>query len=290
VTNERYTFKSIDGRETAILASSAPFWVKDRLAGAAVVFRDVTEWEKAQAALQEYAQRLEGANRELRDFAFIASHDLQEPVRKIRAFSERLQTRYASTIDEDGLDLLKRMNGAAERMQRMISDLLQLSRVTTQGQPFIPVDLNQVVTEVISDLEVRLEQTGGQVISNKLPAIQADPQQMTQLFLNLVGNALKFHQPGLPPLVRISGRLLPNIGRTGRRKVEIRVEDNGIGFNPQNVERIFQPFQRLHSQSEYEGTGIGLSICQKIVERHGGSIRAESEAGRGSTFIITLPG
>jgi signal transduction histidine kinase len=181
------------------------------------------------------------------------------------------------------------MNGAAERMQRMISDLLELSRITTQGQPFSSVDLNQVIKGVISDLEVRLEQTGGQVISNKLPVIQADSQQMTQLFLNLVGNALKFHRPDLPPRVKISSRLLPNGGKTGQRKVEIRIEDNGIGFNPQYVERIFQPFQRLHSQSEYEGTGIGLSICQKIVERHGGSIRAESGPGQGSSFIVTLP-
>ncbi len=294
--NRRFLITDLAGREITILISAAPVYVDQRPAGAVIVVRDVTEAEKVQAALREYARRLKLANRELQDFAFIASHDLQEPLRKIRAFSERLQSHYGSSLPEEGLDYLARMSNAAARMQQMIDDLLAYSRVTTKAQPFTHVDLTQAARQAISDLEIRIEKTGGRVLLSDLPTVEADPNQMYQLFQNLIGNALKFHKPDVPPVVRVYAREPGSEGNgfssapvLPRSQAQIVVEDNGIGFDPKYGERIFQPFQRLHGRSEYEGTGIGLSICRKIVEQHDGSIVAESQAGEGSKFIITLP-
>jgi signal transduction histidine kinase len=175
------------------------------------------------------------------------------------------------------------MQDAAKRGQSMINDLLELSRVTTQAKPFQRTDLNQVLREVLSDLELRLEKTGAVVEVGDLPVIDADPTQMRQLFLNLLSNALKFSKPDSQPVIRLSSTANTS------EIVEISVSDNGIGFDDEYTKRIFKPFQRLHGRGEYEGSGIGLSICRKIVERHGGSITAKSESGAGSTFIVTLP-
>ena len=166
----------------------------------------------------------------------------------------------------------------------MINDLLALSRVTTRGQPFQQVDLQRVLRDVVSDLEMRIERTQGRVEVGSMPKIEADPTQMQQLFQNLVGNALKFHQEDQPPVVRVDGMLMD-----GGKQVQIFVEDNGIGFEEEYLERIFQPFQRLHGMGEYEGSGIGLAVCRKIVERHAGSITAQSKLGQGATFVVTLP-
>jgi signal transduction histidine kinase len=187
------------------------------------------------------------------------------------------------------------MQNAAERMQTLINDLLTLSRIMTKAQPFVPVDLAQVVQEVLSDLEVRIEHTRGQVEVGELCTIDADPLQMRQLLQNLIGNALKFHQDVEPPRVRIYSQLLKGEQQqsTGNSAIpalcQILVEDNGIGFDEKYKDRIFNPFQRLHGRSEYEGTGMGLAICRKIVERHNGSITVQSGLGQGSTFIVTLP-
>ncbi len=244
---------------------------------------DLTRQKKDEQAIRSYTRQLEKSNRELQDFAYVASHDLQEPLRKVIAFGDRLATSLGDRLDENERDYLARMQKAATRMRLMIDDLLVLSRVTTRARPFTPVDLNQVLHDVTGDLEIRIEQSGGRVVCESLPTIQADAIQMHQLFQNLISNALKFRRPDVPPLVRISSRL------AGKDAVEILVEDNGIGFDNKYLDRIFQPFQRLASRSEYEGSGMGLAICQKIVERHRGQITANSRPGEGATFVVTLP-
>ncbi len=245
---------------------------------------DLTPQKQAEEDVRRYAARLEQSNRELQDFAFVASHDLQEPLRKIQAFGERLNARIEGQMDDNTRDYLERMLSAATRMRAMINDLLALSRVTTQGRPFQQVDLNEVAREVLSDLETRIERTGGRVEVDSLPTIEADPLQMHQLLQNLAGNGLKFHRSDAPPVVRLYAE-----GPKESRQVIIYVEDNGIGFEEQYLDRIFQPFQRLHGMSQYEGSGMGLAICRKIVERHAGKITARSTPGEGATFMITLP-
>lgn len=252
---------------------------------------------QAQLLEQETHQRQELAysNAELEQFAHVASHDLQEPLRKIMSFGDRLKDKYSETLTAQGCDYLERMQKAAERMQTLIEDLLTLSRITTKAQPFVSVDLAQVAQEVLSDLEVRIEQTGAKVEVGKLPTLEADPLQMRQLLQNLISNALKFHQRTEPPKIGIYSQLLNSEKQqpTGNSRqpmlYQILVQDNGIGFDEKYLSSIFNAFQRLHGRSEYEGTGMGLAICRKIVERHNGSITAKSSPGQGSMFIVTLP-
>ncbi|AFZ58958.1 PAS domain-containing protein [Anabaena cylindrica FACHB-243] len=237
-------------------------------------------------------QELTRSNEELQQFAFIASHDLQEPLRKIKTFGERLKITCSDSLSEQGHDYLERMQNATLRMQTLIEDLLTLSRVTTRAQPFVEVNLAQITQEVLSDLEVRIQQTGGQIEVGELPIIQADPLQMRQLLQNLIGNALKFHRQNQPPIIKIHGQFVNNIAddlALGGAYFQIIVEDNGIGFAEKYLDRIFNVFQRLHGRSEYEGTGIGLAICRKITERHHGTITAQSQPGAGAIFIVTLP-
>jgi len=258
--------------------------------------RDISHRKKAEQEQLRYAAELERSNHELEQFAYVASHDLQEPLRKIRTFSDRLQTLCGDKLDEAANECIQRMQGAAERMQRLIDGLLSLSRVTTQGQRFVPVNLEQVAREVVSDLEVQIEQHAGRVEVGHLPTILADPLQMRQLLQNLITNALKFHRIEESPVVKLEGKYLP--GRQQRRaglpppadeRCRILVEDNGIGFEEKYRERIFDVFQRLHPRDVFEGTGIGLALCRKIVERHGGQITAHGTPGRGSVFEIILP-
>jgi len=254
-----------------------------------------TRVEERTAALRLANAQLQRNNQELQDFAYVASHDLQEPLRKIQAFGDRLQTKCKEALSEQGHDYLERMQNAARRMQTLINDLLTFSRVTTKATPFVPVDLTKVTHEVLADLEVRLEQTEGRVEVGDLPTIDADPTQMRQLFQNLIGNALKFRREGEAPIVRVCGqhRLSQAGCLTGNASAtelcHITVTDNGIGFDEKYLDRIFNVFQRLHGRNVYEGTGIGLAVCRKIVERHGGSITAHSTPGQGATFIVTLP-
>lgn len=232
---------------------------------------------------------IEARNRELQEFAYVASHDLQEPLRKVHAFSDLLYDEYASTLGEDGKDYLDRMRAGVLRMSTLIRDLLEYSRVSTRGQDFCPVDLNQIASEVINDLQVRIEETGGRIDVDPLPTLDADPTQMRQLLQNLIANALKFHRPDVPPVISIRSQIEKDALQRGREVVRLVVDDNGIGFEPQYAERIFVPFQRLHTRDKYEGTGIGLAICRRIVERHGGSISVNSTSGSGATFEIILP-
>jgi light-regulated signal transduction histidine kinase (bacteriophytochrome) len=227
------------------------------------------------------------SNRELEDFAYVASHDLQEPLRKIQAFGDRLKTKHGPDLNEQARDYLDRMQGAAGRMHTLINDLLTFSRVTTKAQPFEPTDLDQIAREVLSDLEVRLQDNDVQLDLGPLPTIDADALQMRQLLQNLIGNAVKFHQADVPPIIKIRGTTAE--GPEGEDLLTLTVEDNGIGFDEKYLDRIFTPFQRLHGRNTYEGTGIGLAVCRKIVERHGGTLTARSKPGEGATFIATLP-
>lgn len=240
--------------------------------------------EERTRELQTANQLLQASNRELADFASVASHDLQEPLRKIQAFGDRLEQIAGPALGDQGRDYLARMLKAAGRMQRLISDLLQFARVTTKAQPFVPVDLNGVLADVLSDLESRIEESRGQVDIGPLPSLEADPIQMRQLLQNLVANAMKFHKPGVPPRVRVYSEPVEHDGMC-----RICVADSGIGFDAKYLDRIFNVFQRLHGRHEYEGTGIGLAVCRKIAERHGGSITARSQPDQGATFIVTLP-
>jgi light-regulated signal transduction histidine kinase (bacteriophytochrome) len=185
---------------------------------------------------------------------------------------------------------LERMQNAAARMQTLIADLLTFSRVISRVESFVPVDLEQIVHGVLGDLEVRIEKVGATVEVGALPVLAGDPTQMRQLMQNLIGNALKFQRPGVKPQVQIAARLVPETEAAGGEPHhEITVQDNGIGFDEKYLEKIFAVFQRLHNRQEYEGTGIGLAVCRRIVDRHGGSITARSQPGAGATFIIQLP-
>lgn len=251
---------------------------------------------QAQLLEEEIRQRQELAayNVELQQFAYVASHDLQEPLRKIQAFGDRLTAKYSEVLTEQGRDYIERMQNAAGRMQILINDILMFSRITSQAQPFGRVSLSQVTQEVLSDLEIHIQQTSGRIEVGQLHTIDADPVQMRQLLQNLISNALKFHRDNEPPLIAIRSQIFENTeqltdGSSAAEFCQLTVQDNGIGFEMKYLDRIFNVFQRLHGRSEYEGTGMGLAICRKIAERHGGSITATSTLGQGSTFIVMLP-
>ena len=249
---------------------------------------DITDRKSAELELENFAQRLQESNQELQAFASVASHDLQEPLRKVITFGERLQSKYAEQLDERGTDYLWRMQNAALRMQTLINDLLDFSRITTTAQAFSRVSLNTIAGEVLDDLEARIEELQGTVICGPLPDIEGDALQIRQLLQNLLGNALKFHRPGVPPVIHLSGAIEPDPTGDGDF-CRISVLDNGIGIESQYVERIFGVFQRLHSRSEYEGSGIGLAICRKIVLRHHGTIEVYGALGQGTEFVVRLP-
>jgi signal transduction histidine kinase len=245
-----------------------------------------TNLRTSHAALERHTAQLESSNRELQEFAYVASHDLQEPLRKIQAFGDRLATRCGGELPPDGQDYLRRMQDAARRMRALIDDLLMFSRVTTQGHPFRTIDLNDTVRGVLADLEVTVDRLGAAVEVGALPEIEADPTQMRQLFQNLIGNALKFARPGETPRVTV-GVAPDDAAPAGAVTIEVR--DNGIGFEQKYHDRIFQVFQRLHGRHEFDGSGIGLAVCRKIADRHHGFVRAEGRPGHGSTFFVTLP-
>ena len=249
--------------------------------------------ETNEAKITAIASKLKESNGELQEFAHIASHDLQEPLRKVTGFGSRLQDKYSDKIDERGQDYINRMMNAASRMQSLIDGLLDYSRVTTKGKAFTPVNLSTIAQEVLSDLEVRIEENGAKVTVEELPTIEADELQMRQLFQNLLGNALKFHKPGESPEIKMSCEVTDTKKgqslSSANASCTIITKDNGIGFDGKHSDRIFEVFQRLHGRNEYQGTGIGLSVCKKIVARHGGSISAESTAEQGATFKVTLP-
>jgi signal transduction histidine kinase len=240
------------------------------------------ELETSNAMLAQRASELARSNEELDQFASIASHDLQEPLRKVRTYTEQLTRIEGEHLSEKGLDYLRRANLAAGRMQTLIEDLLRFSRVATHGEEFTEVDLEQVVDEALDDLSEQVESTGAVIHVGALPTITAEGLQMRQLVQNLISNAIKFHMPEVPPEVWIDSVVDGD-------NVRLTVRDNGIGFDPKYAGRIFRVFERLHGRTEYSGTGIGLALCRKIADRHAGSIIADSEPGHGATFTVTLP-
>lgn len=252
---------------------------------------DITKQKLDEERLRRYAAELERSNRELQDFAYVSSHDLQEPLRKIQAFGDRLLTKEYDNLSEQGKDYVDRMLNAASRMQNLINDLLGFSRVTAKSKPFIKVKLDDILSEVISDLEVSIEQTHTEIIRSPLPEIEAEPTQMRQLFQNLLSNAIKFRKPDESPIINIYAKNLQRrahlTATPGDQVTEIYIEDNGIGFDEKYLDRIFNIFQRLEGQ-KYEGSGIGLAVCRKIAIRHGGDITARSQPGVGTRFVITL--
>lgn len=256
-----------------------------------VLITDVTVREKNLVKIEQHTKSLERSNAELQDFAYVASHDLQEPLRKIEAFGDRLLKKYGDDIPEDGQMYLERMQNAANRMRQLINDLLSYSRVTSKARPFEPTDLNEVVSGVLSDIQMRLEDSGGTVDVKGLETVDCDPMQMRQLFQNLISNALKFIKEDEKPLIKVHGAIVDVQDAMGKdiKVHQIKIIDNGIGFENRFKDQIFAIFKRLHGRMDYEGTGIGLSTCRKIVERHNGTIDADGVPDVGATFIIEMP-
>ena len=292
ILNREDAVKGLDGRDVWLQTTKVPLRdTSGNTIGLVGIAANITGRKADEEQLRRFAAQLEQSNAELKNFASVASHDLQEPLRKIQAFGGRLRAKYAEQLGPKGLDYLERMEGAANRMQVLIQDLLKLSRVTSRALPFEDCDLRAIALAVLGDLEVAIEQKNARVGLGDLPVIEGDRVQMHQLFLNLISNALKFQRPGETPVVTVSARVFTPADAliTGAAVCEITVEDNGIGFEACFVEQIFVVFQRLHTRTEYEGTGIGLAVCRKITDRHGGTIVAHSDPPGGAKFTITLP-
>ena len=258
-----------------------------RQTGSVLIFKDITERKRTEENLFQKAAELARSNAELEQFAFVASHDLQEPLRKIQAFGDLLKAKLDQALGPEPREYLDRMQNASARMRTLIDDLLAFSRVIRSAEPFVPVSLTQITKEVIGDLEVRMEKNAARVEVGDLPTIDADATQMRQLVLNLLGNALKFQPPNAQPVVKVQGRTVTSI--SGEQFCELTVQDNGIGFEERYAEKIFVVFQRLHGRGEYEGTGVGLAVCRRITDRHQGTIVAQSKLGQGATFTVRLP-
>lgn len=279
--------KRIDGTEFPVEISLSYFRQQGKLYVIAFIV-DITERKRAENSikkanreLRKYAQELKQSNAELEQFAYVASHDLQEPLRMVSSYTQLLSKRYQDKLDEDTNDFIYYAVDGARRMQHLINDLLQYSRVGTQGKPFYNIDLNKVIDKASRDLSRLIEETGAKIEPGSLPKAYGDETQLTQLFQNLIHNALKFRGDNVP-VVWIEGR-------ETNKELQITLKDNGIGIDPKYNERIFMIFQRLHNREQYKGSGIGLAICKKIVERHGGTIWLDSEVGTGTTFYFTLP-
>jgi PAS domain S-box-containing protein len=242
--------------------------------------RDVSERQRAQERLRHYAEELQRSNLELQQFAYVASHDLQEPLRAVSTFCEMLQRRYQGKFDAEADQWLSFVVTGARRMQTLVQDLLAYSRLESRRQAMAPVACGEIVQKVVTNLRSAVDEAGAQVTWDELPTVEGDASQLAQLFQNLIGNAIKFHSQA-PPAVHISAALEDGMWR-------FAVRDNGIGIDPKYQERIFEIFKRLHTSDRYPGTGIGLAICRKVVQRHGGRIWVESQPGQGGTFYFTI--
>jgi len=276
VTGQVLEIQRFDGTRGFILNSAAP--VRDasgRIVGSAVAIQDITPLRRAM-------EELVRSNKELEQFAYIASHDLQEPLRAVEGFVGRLRDRYEDVLDERGKQYVRFAVEGARRMSQLVSSLLEYSRVQNQGLQAAPTPLNEVFDQAVASSAACIVESGATVTRDELPTVMGDAVQMRQLLQNLIGNAVKFRRAGVRPEVRVSAR-------REEREWVLCVRDNGIGIPGDQVERIFLIFQRLHGQEEYPGAGIGLAICKKIVERHGGRIRVESTVNEGSRFLFTIP-
>ena len=254
-----------------------------------MVSEDISIFKATQNELRNKIYNLESANQGLEQFAYVASHDLQEPLRKIRAFGDRLQSKYQEQLDDTAGDYIERMQNAAQRMQNLINDLLKYSRAGRDNEAFKSISLNTVVDSVLDTIDERVKETDAIIKVEPLPEIEAHPNQLEQLFLNLLTNALKFKKESENPEINIWCEEVNEAYDSQLTAYRIHIEDNGIGFDEKYIDRIFEIFQRLHGRHQYEGTGIGLAICRKIVENHGGKIYAKSKKGKGSTFVVKLP-
>lgn len=281
------------GHSDQLLILKKPFDIPEVMQMALAMTEKWHLMHRARAHLEEVERKVLEQTREFQEFAYAVSHDLQEPLRKVIAFGDRLRDKCAPQLGEDGLGYLDRMQDATKRMSALINDLLELSRISTKARAPVPVNLNTIVSEVLSDLEVAVEKAQGKVDVGALPTIDADPTQMRQLFQNLIGNALKFRKRDVAPLIKVTAEPVANPvpleEEGGGRQWQIKVQDNGIGFEEKYCEKIFEVFQRLHGRSEYQGSGVGLALCRKIVVRHNGSITAEASPSAGATFLITVP-
>ncbi|WP_256011039.1 sensor histidine kinase [Desertivirga xinjiangensis] len=261
--------------------------------GVMVVMHDITDLERTQRSLEVKVTELNRSNKDLEQFAYIASHDLQEPLRKIRAFGERLKMKYANLLEGEGLDYISRMANASERMQLLIDDLLTFSRISRPGDELQPLKLEYTISQVIQDLEYSIEKKKAVVHVDVKHELKVVPSQLRQLFQNLFSNSLKFAKEEVPLLINVTSVTVSGQDHEGlqneKNYCKIEIADNGIGFDSQYDRKIFTLFYRLHSRNEYEGTGIGLAICKKIVENHNGLIEADAEKGKGATFRIFLP-
>lgn len=246
------------------------------------IIRDITERKQSEDKLKAYAQELKRSNGELQCFTSAASHDLQEPLRKITLLGDRLET-LVSKYDLDAVDYLNRIRASVDRMRLLINGLLQYSQVSNNVQSFQPTDLNALIHQVIDDLEAPIRDTSAIINVESLPTIDVDPLQIRRLFQNMLSNALKFHRQGVPLVINVTR------SRTATGAWKISVNDNGIGFEQKYADKIFESFQRLHNRQIYEGSGLGLAVCQKIVQLHSGEIEVKSQPEKGTTFIIKLP-
>ncbi|MFT5241957.1 MAG: PAS domain S-box-containing protein [Candidatus Promineifilaceae bacterium] len=287
-TGDAKTFEeslTIGGRHMTMLTTKAPFLDSHgKTVGLITMSRDISELSAARQTLFLRSEELESSNSELEQFAYIASHDLQEPLRKISTFAELLVDTDKERLSDEGREFLRFMQNAAQRMQTLVQDLLEISRVTIRSNPFEPVDLQKLCSDVLIDLEFAIEDAAARVELKPLPVIDADASQLRQLLQNLIGNAIKFRRPDVPVTVCIE----PDTTREDDN-VTFLVSDNGIGFDEKHSDRIFGIFQRLHAKHAYSGSGIGLAICRKIVDRHHGTISVQSQPGDGTTFSVTLP-
>jgi signal transduction histidine kinase/CHASE3 domain sensor protein len=258
---------------------------------------DLTEQKLYESQLQQFTAELQRSNQDLEQFAYVASHDLQEPLRKIRAFGDRLTAKYQSKLEEQGSDYVARMQSAAARMQVLIEELLSFSRVSRPGIFSENLDVNEIVAEIKDDLETQIRRENATLVVGKLPAIRGERSQIKRLLQNLISNGIKFHKADKGSRVEVTGSIVRggdaqnefNVPLPKLKYARFEVKDDGIGFDEKYLEKIFTIFQRLHGRTEYEGTGIGLAICRKIVGNHGGFITARSEENKGSTFIVILP-
>ncbi|HEY8894326.1 MAG TPA: ATP-binding protein, partial [Niastella sp.] len=291
-----YEIKTSDGNIKRIETSGKLFydntgkWIKT-----IGTSRDVTRIRQYQSSLEEKIKDLDRSNKELEEFAYVASHDMNEPLRKITTFIERLESKYKPELGEDGQLYLTRISASVENMRHLIDTLLEFSRTARSNQPFLQVDLNDIIKEVQTDLELKIEETSATLHIDALPVIEAIPSQMKQLFDNLLNNSIKFRKTDIHPVISIRclrlSRRQKELHRldTGNTWFKIDFSDNGIGFEPEYKQRIFQIFQRLHGKTEYPGSGIGLAICKKIIDQHKGLIYATGEPDNGATFTIILP-
>ena len=261
-----------------------------------MIQRELRQRLVAQKELEHKIESLNRSNAELEQFAYVSSHDLQEPLRKIRAFADRLILKHRPALNDDARLMLDKIDNAADRMQTLIDDLLRFSRTVNHEGDKVLTSLNRLVSEVLNDLSEPLRLTKAEIKTDPLPDIQAYPLQMRQLFQNLLSNALKFTKPDAVPVIRIGYQLVKSaeVAEIKNRKQDtlfhkISIEDNGIGFEEQYKEKIFVIFQRLHNRTEYAGTGIGLAICKRVVVNHKGYLTADSQLGEGTTFTIYLP-